>query len=270
MNQIHPIFRVIFLAGGFLSLVAGIQLFLLAGQTEIYFAWTIQSPLMAAIMGGFFFGTMTFGFLATREHAWENVRGGVAGLFVLLCVKLAATFLHLDKFHLASEHPLTLFVTWMWLATYTLLPIAVWIGFFRQRGMQAMGPERGGLPAWMRLILLLHGLAGLITGVVLFLSPQALIPHWAWALTPLTARALAAWFLSFAVVDWFILRDNDPRRMGIIRIEYAVSVVFVLIALVRFGDELNWHSPGAPAFLAYLAGMLILGVAGSLKRSYSG
>lgn len=74
-TNVHPLLRTVFVLGGFLSLMAGIQLFVLAEQTELYFAWTIQSPLTAAIIGSFFFGTMTFGFLAWREPIWENVRG---------------------------------------------------------------------------------------------------------------------------------------------------------------------------------------------------
>ncbi|HUG33399.1 MAG TPA: hypothetical protein VMJ90_01420 [Anaerolineales bacterium] len=268
MKQIHPLFRIVFLTGGGLSLVAGIQLFLLAEQTDVYFAWTIQSPLTAAIMGGFFFGTMTFGFLAFREPVWENVRAGVMGLFVLLCVKLAATVLHLDKFHLNSEQPVTIFVTWMWLATYTLLPIAVLIGFILQRRMVASVSDPGaGLPGWMRSLLILHGLTGLITGIFLFMFPQAIIPHWAWSLTPLTSRAMAAWFLSFAIVDVILFSDNDWMRTKVIAVEYAVSVLFALLALVQYSNEVNWPGLGALGFLAYLAVMLIIGVVGSLKRT---
>jgi hypothetical protein len=69
MKPIHPLWRVIILSGGGLSLVAGIQLLLLPEQTDVYFTWTIQSPLTAAIIGAFFFGTLTFGIIAFREQA---------------------------------------------------------------------------------------------------------------------------------------------------------------------------------------------------------
>lgn len=75
VKQIHPWFRNSFHLGSFLSLVAGIQLFIFSEQTDIYFAWTIQSSLTAATLGGFYFGTMTFGFLSARETNWARVRG---------------------------------------------------------------------------------------------------------------------------------------------------------------------------------------------------
>ena len=75
MKHTHPAFRIIFHLGSLLSLLAGIQLFLLSDKTDLYFSWTIQSTLTAATIGAFYFGTMTFSFFAARESVWANVCG---------------------------------------------------------------------------------------------------------------------------------------------------------------------------------------------------
>lgn len=266
MKQIHPVLRTVFITGCALSLMAGIQLFVLAEQTDMYFAWTIQSHLTAALIGGFFFGTMTFGYLAFREPVWENVRGAVMGLFVILILKLAATLLHLDKFHFSGQ-TFTIFVTWVWVATYFVLPFVVLIGLILQNRIPASARDTtSSLPAWLQVSILLHGLSGLAAGLILFLSPQTIIPLWGWSLTPLTSRALSAWLLSFAVVDWFMFRDNDWARMKIMSVEYGVSVFFSVIAFIRYSGEVNWSSLGAAGFLAYLALMIAIGAAGILRN----
>ncbi len=266
MKRIHPLLRIIFLLGGFLSLTAGIQLFVLAEHTEIYFAWTIQSPLTAATLGGFFFGTMAFGFLAVREKVWANVRGAVLGLFVLLFLTMVATFLHLDKFHLGSQHPFTILSTWLWLCVYTFLPFVVLAALILQGRIQGSDPEPvSTLPVWVRVLVFLHGISGFVIAMLLFLFPQTIISAWPWSLTPLTSRALAAWLMAFSIVDLQMFRDNDWSRTKIVSFEYMVAVLFAMIALARYSNEVNWHSAGVVGYLFYLIVMLGIGVTGYLK-----
>src|SRR6266498_2516953 len=173
MKPIHPWLRKIFFTGSLLSLIAGIQLFVLSRQTETYFAWTIQSPLTAATFGGFYFGTMVFGFLSGRETIWAHVRGPALGLFAFLSTTLMATLLHLDKFHLASQNWLTLAVTRMWMLTYFLIPPMLIVALFLQARIQGTGPEKSSrLPAWVRALLWAHGIAGVTLALLLFFAPQ--------------------------------------------------------------------------------------------------
>jgi hypothetical protein len=79
VKHTHPAFRITFCLGSLLSLLAGIQLFLLSDKTDLYFSWTIQSTLTAATFGAFYFGTLTFGFFAARRSVWAIVRGPAYG-----------------------------------------------------------------------------------------------------------------------------------------------------------------------------------------------
>lgn len=267
VKKIHPWFRNSFHLGSLLSLVAGIQLFIFSEQTDNYFAWTIQSSLTAATLGGFYFGTMVFGYLSAREADWARVRGPAVGLLVFMFVTLAATLLHLDKFHLTSQNWLTRGATWSWLGIYVLFPIelvaAVWL---QGRLPGADSERRASLPAWFRAVLTVHGTVGIMTGLGLFFTPLALIPFWPWALTPLTARALSAWFLSFGALNLQSVRENDWSRVRVMSISYIVSGSFALAALLRYASQADLLSSGSIGYLIHLLVLLGMGVYGWLQN----
>lgn len=262
-KPIHPWFRNVFLLGCFLSFIAGIQLFVLSEQTETYFAWTIKSPLTAATLGGFYFGSMTFGLLSGREKLWARVRGPALGLLVFTTVSLAATLLHLDKFHFGSQNWLTLAATYSWLAIYFLLPPLLLLTMLLQRRLPGSDPERTGkFPAWFRGLLALHGTAGTFVAFALFFFPQAVTPFWPWALTPLTARAIAAWLISFGALDLYTCLENDWRRAEVTSVSFIVSAVFGGIALARYAGEASLVGVGGIGYILYLAFMLGFGIWG--------
>ena len=66
----------------------------------------------------------------------------------------------------------------------------------------------------------------------MFVSPDTVIPHWPWALTPLTCRVIAAIFCLGAagVGVWFDPRWTTVRLM--LEVE-VVMVVLMLLAAVR-------------------------------------
>jgi hypothetical protein len=267
VKQIHTWFRNSFRLGSLLSLVAGIQLFVFSEQTDTYFAWTIQSSLTAATLGGFYFGTMIFGYLAARETDWARVRGPAVGLLVFMFVTLAATLLHLDKFHLASQNWLTRNATLSWLAIYVLFPIELIAAVWLQRRMPGADPERtASLPAWFRLVLTVHGIAGIVIALGLFFAPQSLISFWPWALTPLTARALSAWFFSFGALNLQSVRENDWSRVRVMSISYTVSGFFALAALLRYASQADLVSIDGVGYLIHLLVLLGMGVYGSLQN----
>lgn len=268
ITRIHPWFRNVFLTGCLLSFIAGIQLFVLAEKTDIYFAWTIQSYLTAATLGSFYFGSMTFGYLSSRESTWSNVRGPAVGLFLFLTGTLAATLLHLDKFHLASENFITRSVTWVWLAIYVFLPLALAASFVLQKRLEGSDPARtSALPFWFRLLFTLHGMISVLLSFFLFVSPGILLPYWAWELTPLTARALSAWFISFGVVDLISVWENDWRRLKVTSVSYVVTAAFGLLSFVRFVDQVDLSGIAGVGYVLYLIVMLALGLYGwSVKK----
>ena len=261
--MVHPWFRYSFHAGSILSLIAVIQLFVLSERTDTYFAWTIQSVLTAATLGGFYIGSMTFGYLSARESLWKNVRGPAVGLFLFLSGTLAATLLHLDKFHLASENSIPRIAAWVWLAIYILMPLILFVSFFLQARIRTEHhKEISILPTWYRVMIVAHGVVGVLTGIVLFITPQAFSPFWLWELTPLTARALSAWFISFGVLGLISAMEKDWDRLRITSIGYSVSGLFGLIALLRYSNQAQLLGFVGLVYITYLLLMLACGIYG--------
>ncbi len=268
MKAIHPWVRNVFITGCLLSLIAGVQLFMFSTHTDLYFAWTIRSPLTAATLGAFYFGTMAFGGLSARETQWDHVKAPTAGLFAFLWLTGLVTFLHLENFHLLSANLFTRFVAWVWILIYTLVPIGLVLALIQQRHLPLLGETPVSMPlsSGLRSVLALHGSAGLLIGTALLLSSGSLLSFWGWPLTPLTAQALAAWLIAYGLMDAVLVFQNNQAACKIPAVGYLVASGMALLALFNFAVEMSWLSLGGVGYLAYLAGMVRVGLASVSSR----
>src|SRR5689334_4687788 len=112
LQPVAPGMRRMLWVAALLVFTIGIPLFLLSGQTERYFAWTIQSPLTAAFLGAAYWSSGVLEFAAARDRSWANVRSSVTPVLVFTVLTLMVTVVHLDRFHLAVPDLWTRFVTW--------------------------------------------------------------------------------------------------------------------------------------------------------------
>ncbi len=255
-----------FYAGSFLSFIAGIQLFVLYKSTDVNFAWTIQSSLTAVTLGAFYWATMVVGILSARQKTWVAARAAVPALIVFTTVSLAATLLHFDKFHFASDNPVTLIAAWAWLFVYAFEPPFFIAGFILQSRYSGPDPARAQvLPTSFRVLLVLQGLFATFHAAALFFTPQWIIPLWPWALTPLTARALAAWLFAFGIIGLQAAWENDWPRIGIALQSYVLFGLAGLIAVRRAPGEMKWSAPGEVNYMLYLLSLLAVGVLGWFK-----
>lgn len=263
---IQPLRVLLFLGSGFV-LVAGIQLLFLADQTDIFFAWTIMPPLTAAVLGAFYFGTMVFGFLSAREKVWAYARGAVPAVIFFTSLTLAATLLHLDRFHFNSANPLTLAATYVWLIIYAVEPPVLIVLLWLQSRAPGGDPPRTVLvPVWFRGLLCVQGTVLIVVAAGLFVTPQLMIPLWPWILTPLTARAIAAWFVSLGVVCTQAVLEKDWKRLRVAMISFAISGMLELIILGIYARDMRWNVLGTWIVVALLVSILGVGTYGWLSR----
>jgi len=234
------------LLGPFVLLAVGsvAALFVNTRNTDDTFAWTIAPPFTAALLGAAYAGALILFVLVLREKIWANARIAVPAPFVLSTLTLIATLVHLDKFHLDADL-LPAAVAWIWLVVYCIVPPAMIVLAVRQ--LQAPGtdpPRTHPMPAWFRAVMIAYGAAGVIGGMFVFLSPTSVIPHWPWLLTPLTARALAAWFVALGVAAFQGAWEHDLRRVRAGLAAFAVIGGLGLIAVARFSDDIRWAWAG--------------------------
>lgn len=99
-------------------------------------------------------------------------------------------------------------------------------------------------------------------GLALFVVPDHTSSLWPWALTPLTARAVASWLLGLSFVLAWAVRENDWLRLRPATIGYTVLCILQLVALVRFASllESGWATWFYVAFVVSIGALGLYGV----------
>ena len=256
--------RRLLLVASVLVFIIGIPLFLLSGQTERYFAWTISVPLTAAFLGAGYWSSFFIEFVASRERAWANSRVAVPAVFVFTLLTLVATLIHIDLFHLGSSFAgITQIGTWTWMAVYVSVPLllaALWIIQLRLPGGDP--PHRTPMSGRVRLAIYLLTAGMLAVGAALFVAPLVAGVLWPWELTPLTGRAVGAWLIGLGVAAAHAAWERDWRRVLPASAMFAVFGVLELVVLVRFLGEVAWSGAQAWVYLLFLLSMLAVGLYG--------
>jgi hypothetical protein len=260
--------RLILVVASALVFIAGFQLFVLTEMTDRFFAWTIQSHLTAAFLGGAYWSSCALEFLASRQRAWAHARIAVPPVLLFTTLTLVTTLLHMDKFHMdGTKFELyTRMATWAWIAVYALVPIMMTLSWIAQARVPGQDPpRRAPLPGWLRAILGLHALLLLGLGLALFIVPAKTLSLWPWALTELTARAVGAWLLGLGLAAAQAVWENDWERVAVAPMTYLVFGMLQLIALARYASELKgWGEPAVVIYMLFILSMLGVGVYGRL------
>jgi hypothetical protein len=233
-----------------LALANGAYLYLIPADALHNYAWPIKPPVNAAFIGaGFLAGTIATGLVVFRTRRWRSLQTLPPALWVLATTLLAATLIHHDKFK--WDYP----PTWGWALVYGGVPFAIPYLVARQR--RNAEPEPPADPR-LRAVRVLSAIAGalIVAGAAaLFLFPTDLAPHWPWTLTPLLARAVAAWY---AMIGTMLLSCAvQLRRPAEAFIPYATLAAWcaLLLALpLLYPDDVS----GAGAWAAMMAALLAL------------
>jgi hypothetical protein len=259
MNDLKPITRAWFVTAGILDFLVFLQLFVFTGNTQRFFAWTIQAPLTEAFMGAAYGAGSVLLFLSLREGRWANARIALPSVLVFTMLTLIATLLHLDKFHLGPPHQLTaMFFGWFWLLIYVVTP--AWQALVLMAQHSSVIPARSApMPQWLRLALAAHAVLLLIVGLPMFVLPELIAPVWLWPLTPLTGRMVAAWLIGAGLILVHALLDGDLRRVRNGMAIYAIFSVLQGVALARFASEVRWAEPLTWLYVIMLMTAVILG-----------
>ena len=244
-----------------LLFVAGIQLFLLSEQTETYFAWTFAAPFSAAFMGAGYWAAMIHAYTGAQSKAWSFVRTSLPAAVTATTLLSITTFLHIDKFHLASPLLITRFVTWVWILVYVIVPpllVIAWIMQSRMPGAYARGNHP--LPARMRAGFALLAAFALLSGLSLFLAPEGTSALWPWAVTPLAARAVSSWLTAFGVACATLVLENDIRNGAGTSASLCAFCLLELVVVARYAAAIDWGKPMALAYMLFLVtGVLVTG-----------
>src|SRR4051794_20016768 len=245
VRSLRPEMRGLLAAFSVLTGLAVIALFVLSTETDRFFAWTIAPPLTAALMGAGYAAGLLLVVLSLRDPVWANSRLAVLTILAFTLLTLAATVLHIDKFHLQPEFAalpwLARAAAWFWLTVYVLIPLAMVVCLVRQERTPGRDPVAAHpVPRLLRVALAVEAAVLLGVGATLWAAPSTATSLWPWPLTPLTARVVAAWLIAFGVAAALAAVTGDLARLRTSTVAYTVFGGLSLVALARFSDTVDW------------------------------
>ncbi|GAB3591252.1 hypothetical protein GCM10027446_08550 [Angustibacter peucedani] len=228
---------------------AWVILYVFPRRTAQLWAWPIAARMSSMVLASAYLGGAYFFLRVLRERRWHSIGTGFVAVTVFASLLGVATVVHWDRF---SHGHLTF---WLWAALYFTAPFLVlgaWVA--NRRYAAPVSASDVVLGPVARSVVGGVGLLALAQGAAMFVRPSAFVPLWPWALTPLTARVVAATLClgGAGVGAWRDPRWTALRRM--VEVE-VVMVALMLVAAVRASDELL---PGRALAWPLLVGIVLV------------
>jgi hypothetical protein len=229
---------------------AFVILYLFPTRTPQLWAWTIDSHMMAMLMGGGYLAGAYYFFRVATGRQWHRIGVGIPAITLFATLLGVTTFLHWDRFN----HDHVSF--WAWTALYVTTPVLLpWL-WVRNRRFDPAAPEPGErpLPSRIRAVMVTVGALQLLLALALFFRPSLFVEDWLWPLTPLTARSLSA-FVGFpAVVYLAFALDRRPSSFQVPIELVTFGLAMIGIASIRAADE--FRGPDATLW-GYRVGLVV-------------
>jgi hypothetical protein len=253
-DRILAITRVAAIVVTGILVLAWFVLFLHPGETAHRFAWTIDSRMTTMLMGAGYGSAIYFFARVVTERRWHRVTLGFLPTTVFTWMMLGATLLHWDRFH----HGTSPFLLWFWV--YVITPIlvpALWL-VNRRHDPKTLEEERDAMfPPWIRTAMAAAGIGMGSIAAWLYVAPGSARSTWPWPLTPLTARAVAA-FVALPAVAWLaVALDGRWTAARVMLTTVAIGLALLLIAVARSWSEFDPTNPLRFVYVAGLAGTLV-------------
>lgn len=215
-----------------------------------HFAWAVEPRLAQIFIGaGYIFRTGFF-LTAALEPAWHRVRWMYWGNLVFTGTLLFATFWNLDAFN-------WFFVTaHVWIILYIVEPVTML--YLVPRGHAAwteVPTPRGAIQPALKWFLVAETAILLTFGLLLVLNPRFADLRWPWALNPLDAQIVAAWFLGWAAWAGTMAFATDWDE---IRLAARLNILFGLALLMTMAVFVAEFDFTRSTTNVYIGGTLIL------------
>jgi hypothetical protein len=218
------------------------------------FAWVVE-PRLAQVFIGAGYAFRTAFFLAfVVEPRWDRMRWAYWGNLAFTGTLLLATFWHVDQFSWFSVF------AHIWILAYVLEPVSMVYRVPRTADAVAAAPREAATTIWAPLRWLLIAEVAMFgtVGALLVINPQFTDLRWPWALNPLDARIIAAWFIGWATWAGTMAFAEDWLE---IRIGVVLQIIFglaLLATIVAFRGRFDFSLPTTPAYAGLTAVITVL------------
>lgn len=254
IDHVLPITRVLAAVIAPILLAAFLMLYFFPNHSGALFAWPIKPPMTAMMLGATYLGGVYFFTRVAFTRQWHAVQLGFLPVSAFAGTMGIATILHWDKF----THGFISFQLWALL--YFTLPFVIpVVWYLNQRANRGDAPStEARFSRGLRWSIGAVGGVLMLASLILLIFPQAMIPLWPWALTPLTARSLAAMFVLPGWVGLGVAADGRWSAARFIFQAQSLSIALFLVAMVLNRAEIQWSQWGIWTFLGGLLLVLLL------------
>lgn len=243
-------------AGALLAVIAGTQLTILTEHTDVYFFWTIGSPITAAFLGSTFTAAAVLALIGSRQRQFVRAQLALPAVALVSSLLLWATLAHFDAF----DHA----ISPIWVEVYVFLPPVIILLVVQQFAVPGRdpSPERR-LPGWLRLVLALQAVVMMTVGVLVFIASESTIDIWPWELTELTAMAVGGWLLGIGATAAYVAWHDDAEDVPRAAPAYLALGVLSLLTIVRYPGDVQFGDVGAWVYLLVALSALAVGLYGT-------
>lgn len=259
-RPIRLIFGLVFV----LALGNWIYLYFLPDQAATNYAWSINPPVSAAALSvGYGAAVAISYYLLTLKDA-RQLKIILLPAALFSAMEAVATLLHTDKFF--WNYP----PTWVWIGIYLIIPfVLAGIYFYYVRNERKLAgnvPPKQPMSVALRLVYLVGGAGLLLFAAAMFLAPDVITSIWAWKLTPLVCRAVAAWVALLGLGSLTAALYNDWYQSHIIISSSFVYFFLMFLLVPRFADSFDWSKPASWGFVAVTIGGCLVAIYSYLER----
>lgn len=262
--------RRLLVAFAVLTLLAVLQLLLLADVADRYWAWTIRTELTAAFLGAAYGGGFVLSVVALQQRDWSRIRLPVMTVAAFTWLTGTATLIHLHRLHLFDGGPFARVVAWVWVAVYVVVPVACVLVVVAQERRRVRVPVLRALPDGLTVALAVEGAMFFAAGVLLFAGgmtvhhdePRSAATFWPWELTPLSAQIIGAWLIALGVAAALAIVQGDVGRQLVAATTYTAFGLFEFVAVAWYWPQLNRHDAWLWAYLTFLTAVVVTGAIG--------
>ncbi len=219
-----------------------------------HFAWPITPQMSSMMLGATYLGGAYFFLVVLLSRQWRHVWLGFLPITAFAGTLGIATLLHWDRF----VHERWAFQVWalLYFTVPVILPI-LWYLNQRQAAESGMLSE-GRLPRVSRWAFGVLGAVLTIAALLLLLVPELMLATWPWALTPLTARVMAAMYILPGLVGLSMAYDGGWSSARYLLQAQAFSIILMLVAVYVARADFNWADPASWLFSGGLSLILLL------------
>ena len=234
-------------------LLAFFALYIEPDHTDLNFAWTILPRTSALLMGAGYTAGAYFFACVLFENKWHRVQAGFLAITGFTLCMLAATLLHLDRFHQGTLQ------FYLWTVIYAITPLIVPFLWWRNHTSASENLEENDFrfSLFIRRALGIIALAGVVSLLIVFVQPSILIKAAPWKLTELTARIFTGWSILICLTVLTTACDGRWSATRYLLQSGVVGIALVLMALPRMWNDFDRTNPMTYVFIVSLVISLV-------------